>query len=246
MMRWVARVPAGAPHRRSVPPGRTAIAVPPPPRGRLSRPSPGLPVRQFAPAPAAIPQGQNRSPRVVRPPSRCAITMTGCSSSVTVHMPSSPWKITTASRTWGRRAGWFGIPPVGPGQTGQDQAEQAQSRGQVAVDHFPPRLAHVQRPLRECLGGIPGALRNDELPVAARPVGAAQPGVGQAHPCADDHDQQGQHRPGAGQRQKDCSHCLTVIRLMTHALAAILYRPGEANWACAPRFGFSGARDSPR
>ena len=35
---------------------------------------------------------------MVNPPRRCNITMIGFSNSVTVHIPSIPWKITSAKR----------------------------------------------------------------------------------------------------------------------------------------------------
>jgi hypothetical protein len=38
-------------------------------------------------------------PSVVRPSSRCAVTMSGVSCQVTVSMPSSAWTITVASST---------------------------------------------------------------------------------------------------------------------------------------------------
>ena len=47
---------------------------------------------------------QVSSENVVRPPSRCAITTTGFSSQVTVHMPSTAWNTITISVTVARRA----------------------------------------------------------------------------------------------------------------------------------------------
>src|SRR5690606_6130236 len=41
------------------------------------------------------PASQTNSERVSRPPSRCAITMTGLTSQITVHMPSTAWKMIT-------------------------------------------------------------------------------------------------------------------------------------------------------
>ena len=122
----------------------------------------------------------------------------------------------------GKTRGLFRIAPVGPGQSGHDQAEQAEARGQVAVDHFPPRLAHVQRPFRECLGRLPRALRHEELPVAPRPVGATQSRVRQTHPGADDDDQQSQHRTDAGQPHE--------TRLQVSFPGCYRYRPPVGSW----------------
>ena len=41
-------------------------------------------------------------------PSRCAMTMTGFKSNVTVHMPSKAWKLTNTSKNKGSATGWPG------------------------------------------------------------------------------------------------------------------------------------------
>ncbi|MNH34798.1 hypothetical protein D3C79_954180 [compost metagenome] len=46
---------------------------------------------------------RNNKARVVKPPSRCAVTTCGHSLRVTVHMPNAAWASTTPSNSTGRR-----------------------------------------------------------------------------------------------------------------------------------------------
>jgi hypothetical protein len=102
------------------------------------------------------------------------------------------------------------IRAIAPGQAREHQTDKTQRRGEIAMDHFPPGLASLERPVGiGCLGGARLAdVRNDELTVASRPIGTAEPGIRQAHPGADRHDEECQCHANACERQKSLPHLL--------------------------------------
>jgi hypothetical protein len=67
-----------------------------------------------------------------------------------------------------------------PGRKRKGEDQDAEGAGEVAMAHFLPCL---------CILGRIG----DRLAVAQRPVGAAEPGVGQAHVRAHHHHDEGEH-----------------------------------------------------
>lgn len=64
------------------------------------------------------------------------------------------------------------------------------------MKHLAPRFAHIKRPLGVTLrefGLLNSALRQNELPVAARPVRATQARVRKADPSTDEDDDEREH-----------------------------------------------------
>jgi hypothetical protein len=101
----------------------------------------------------------------------------------------------------GRRARRLrGITAVAPSDDGERDADQAERARKITVDHLAPSFAGLER--TRVLAELARRCRrigHHEPPVAAGPVGTAEPGVGQAHPRAEHDDDEGQH--GAGARQ---------------------------------------------
>jgi hypothetical protein len=84
-------------------------------------------------------------------------------------------------------------------QQREPRNHQAERRGQIAVGHFLPRLGVLDRPLGKALLrllDVRGLGRHRQLPVAARPVRAAEAGVGQAHVGAEHDDREAQQQRG--------------------------------------------------
>ena len=92
---------------------------------------------------------QKERPRVDSPPSRWATTISGLTSSVTVHMPSRPWTITVPSRMSGSTTGCFGSRRLASARPAMQHDDEAERRGHVAMDHLVPGFARVERPVRE-------------------------------------------------------------------------------------------------
>ncbi len=65
------------------------------------------------------------------------------------------------------------------------------------MDHLAPRFAFLERPrvLAAELGRRGRGIGNDEASIAARPIGAAEPRIGQPHPRAEHDD--GERQQGA-------------------------------------------------
>ena len=139
------------------------------------------------------------------PPARCAVTMVGFTSRVTVHMPSRPWKITRPTSGKGR----VGTPAApSPGQPREGQDHQPQPAGEIAVHHLLPGLGGVHRALRVGGVGLGHRLRvaGDHQPtIATGPVRATQTGIAQPH-IGPQHDHgQGQQGGNSGKRGKGAS-----------------------------------------
>jgi hypothetical protein len=115
-------------------------------------------------------------------PGRCSVTVMGLRSRVTVHRPSA------ASSTIGASSAFSGnrqhAPPTTEGRGRDGQYQQARRAGGVGVHHLLPGLAGVHGLAGKGLRGAFRFVRRvghaDQVAVAARPVGATQPGVGQA------------------------------------------------------------------
>ena len=88
---------------------------------------------------------------VESPPSRCATTISGFTSSVTVHMPSMPWKITVPSSSSGSDDRLLRVAAVGEREAGDEHDREAESGRHVAMDHLVPGLAGVERLVGKCL-----------------------------------------------------------------------------------------------
>ena len=68
------------------------------------------------------------------------------------------------------------------------------------MSHLAPGLAHGDRAVLTALfdhrsGNVGLGLGGRELAVAARPIGAAEPGIGEAYPCTQ-HDERKRKRSG--------------------------------------------------
>jgi hypothetical protein len=88
---------------------------------------------------------------------------------------------------------------VAEGRDDHADDHEPQRGRDVAVDHLAPGLAGLDGALREArLGRVEraGVGGQDEVAVAAGPVGAAEACVGQADPGAEHHHRQGQGDPG--------------------------------------------------
>ena len=82
-----------------------------------------------------------------------------------------------------------------PSQQGGQQDHQPQRGRQVAVQHFLPCLGQAHRAVRighRGLADAVGGMMRGELAVAAGPVRAAQPGIGQADVGAERHHETGE------------------------------------------------------
>jgi hypothetical protein len=141
------------------------------------------------------------------PPTRCPVTMAGLSSSVTVHLPNRPCRMTTATsvsassgdwrRTWRRRKA----------TAGDYQDHQPEKGGDIAVDHFAPGLAQRDRSvftalLLNGLGDFLAGMIGGEVAIAPRPVGTAQAGIGEPHPGTQHHQAQRQDQREAEQARQ--------------------------------------------
>ncbi|MNN33394.1 hypothetical protein D3C81_1471530 [compost metagenome] len=86
-------------------------------------------------------------------------------------------------------------PAAADGLHGEDGDQQAQATGKIAVDHLVPALLCLHRGLGKMplgMGQLRFALRHAKEAVAARPVGAAEAGVGQPRIGAEQNHQQRQ------------------------------------------------------
>ncbi|CFN73954.1 Uncharacterised protein [Bordetella pertussis] len=96
----------------------------------------------------------------------------------------------------GRRAAQ--LAPVAPGHPDDGDDQHAQEGADVAVDHLDPGLGQSDRPERHAAGGLMDVGHGAQwshAAVTARPVGATQPGIGQAHKGAE-HDEVQRQEPG--------------------------------------------------
>ena len=88
-------------------------------------------------------QPPQQSPSVVRPPSKCAVTISGCSSSVTVSAPSAPCTQTTTKQSATGSSGWPRSLRLSQRPNQQARDDQPQRAREVAVHHLVQRLGEM-------------------------------------------------------------------------------------------------------
>ena len=136
------------------------------------------------------------SDSVARPPSRCSTTISGFSSSVTVHMPSRPCKITSATSAIGRTTGCCGSRRLAIASPASARISSPSVGGEVSVHHLLDGLVILERPVRERFVDhidVASGIIDAEMAVAAGPIRAAETGIAQAHPRAEHDDGEGEH-----------------------------------------------------
>ena len=121
--------------------------------------------------------------KVVRPPSRWPVTMSGFSSQVTVSMPSMPWNTTSASSTSANHT----LTPRSRRARIDSAAMHDDDAGRACSPRSdgssPPRPCARRRPWRSA----PRDAGGRDVPETSRPVRATQAGIGQARVAAE-HD----------------------------------------------------------
>ena len=125
-----------------------------------------------------------RTPRVQSPPSRCAVTIKGFSSKVTVNAPSAPCRHTRTNSKATAFSGWPRVSAI-PQRPRQKAHDDRPERGrEITMNHFVNGFAEIVVRLRI------------QMPVASRPIRTAQTCIGQTHPGAQHHDCGGERGPG--------------------------------------------------
>ena len=128
---------------------------------------------------------------MVRPPTRWATTISGLSSSVTVHMPSSAWNTTSSTSAAGRRYRLRRVVAMPEGEDRDGNDHEHETAGDEAMKHFPERLVLDDRTIRKGsvdFRGIGGGLTGRQVAVAPRPVRTAETRVIEAYPGAEHDD----------------------------------------------------------
>ncbi|MCY1172350.1 hypothetical protein D9M73_124840 [compost metagenome] len=105
-----------------------------------------------------------------------------------------------------------------PRTTGQHRDQHAQRASEVAVDHLVPALVGLDRSVREMqfgMGQLGFAFRHADETVAARPVRAAEAGVGQAGVGAEQYHDQCQQGGKQREAKSRLGHDDALIRCST-------------------------------
>ncbi len=145
---------------------------------------------------------QASSDSVDKPPIRCSTTISGLSSSVTVHMPSGPLENHQCDQRQRQSHGLLRVLAIGDREAGQHQDQKAQAGGEVPMHHLLDGLVILERPVRKRLVDrvdVLGGAAALQVAITTRPVrdspGPRRSGAPRRRAR---HDQREQH---AGQRQ---------------------------------------------
>ena len=129
----------------------------------------------------------HKIPKVVRPPSKCAVTIKGFSSKVTVKAPSAPCRHTRTNNSATALSGWPRVLRFHSAQPSSPTMMSPERAREITMDHFVNGFGEVVVCLRI------------DVPVTSRPVRTAQARIGQTHPGAQHDDRRGER--GAGKRK---------------------------------------------
>ena len=132
--------------------------------------------------------------------------MAGLSSMVTVHLPNMPCSMTTPTNAVASHGGLLQTTALAPRETGDNNDQQTERAGEIAMHHLLPGFGHRNRALRRCdvgLVDVLGGVVRRELAIAARPVRASQTGVRQTYVGTQHHDAQ---RNDSGEKSEFAEH----------------------------------------